>query len=54
VTGVAGDFISEQESDTDAVDDVADEFEFEPCSSSTPAHTRSRPAPVMTAELSAD
>jgi len=43
--------ISEEESDTDAGDTVADEFE--PCCSSTPAHTTRRPAPVMTPELSA-
>jgi len=52
VTDVAAELISEEESDTDAVDDVADELQFEPCSSSTPVHRRSRPAPVMTPELS--
>jgi len=49
VTDVAAELISDEESDTDAVN--ADEFE--PCCSSSPTHTRSRPAPVMTPELSA-
>jgi len=48
VTDIAAELISEEESDTDAGDTVADEFE--PCCSSTPAHTTRRPAPVMTPE----
>ena len=51
VTDIVAELISEEESDTDAGDTVADEFE--PCCSSTPAHTTRRPAPVMTPELSA-